>query len=759
VTPAGHLFDRVGAGAFASYLALSLFFFGRGLVGNFSSYIIGKGPDPLVSVWLMTWWLHAITHRLNPIFARVVFAPGGGNLAWAFLDPLVMWLALPITLTAGPIAAHNSVMLLAPALDGWAAFVLCRYLAKNYWPAWLGGYIFALSPYILGAMQGYEYKLLVFPIPLIVWIVLQRLAGDISARRLVVGIVALLIVQFGCFIEGFATIALCGGIALGLGLLFAVGETKRRLWLLVPSLASAYVITAVILSFFLYFMFAFGFEHGILFSPWLVSADLLGFIVPTPLSALGQIHLLAAITANFRTSLFEPGSYIPLPLFLIVALYARSHWRTPVGRLLVDLLIILCVLTMGPWLEIAGRITIGLPWLLLGDLPLLNKALPARLSVYVFLILAIIVSIWFSSTTARAGSKGLLGAAIVLLGMPNLAAGYWIRPIDLPPFFSSTAYRHYLAPGEVVLALPFGWQSDSMLWQASSDMYFNLAGGYVSYLPLMPHEYTQWPIVAGLYNAAGVPDAGEQLKTFLASHSVAAIIVGDHTYRVTKFDDGPSPDVVVRVRTGPRERGEIEKLVETLGIAPVQIGGVTLYRIPSQILAPYRHLTALEMQQRATRARFETLLLAAQQYLAQGRDPANLTPQAVQTLGLVPLDWFGGEPFPSSDHGGYPIFHADSILAVSSSNTIEVGIEGDYAALKPTIDRYSAQASAIYFPYPSHLAPKASLTDGAAMLAMEFDRTGLARAAALAATDGEEPRKPMAVPSAALVPTAPASGP
>ena len=92
----------------------------------------------------MTWWPHAIIHGLNPFLARVVFVPGGANLAWAFLDPLAMLLALPLTVAAGPIVAHNAVMLLAPALDGWAAFVLCRYLARSYWPAWLGGYIFGL---------------------------------------------------------------------------------------------------------------------------------------------------------------------------------------------------------------------------------------------------------------------------------------------------------------------------------------------------------------------------------------------------------------------------------------------------------------------------------------------------------------------------------------------------------------------------------------------------------------------------------------
>jgi hypothetical protein len=758
VAPDAHLFDRQSAGAFAFYLALSLFFFGRGLLENSSPYIIGKGPDPGVFVWLMAWWPHAIDHGLNPFLARTIFAPGGANLAWALCDPLAMLLVLPLTLTAGPIVAHNAVMLLAPALAGWAAFVMCRYLAGSYWPAWLGGFIFGFSPYILGGMLGHEQIVLVFPIALIVWIVLRRLAGEISARRFVAAMVVLLIIQFGCFIEGFATAAVSGAIALGLALLFTAGDARRRLWLLVPSLAAAYAIAAVLLSPFLYFMFAGGFQHGVIFTPWLFSADLLGFIVPTPLNAFGRVHLLAAMTVNFRTNLFEAGPYIPLPLFLIVALYARSHWRTPTGRLLLDLLMIIGVLTMGPWLEIAGRITIGLPWLVLGDLPLLNKALPVRLSVYVFLLLAIIVSIWFSSTTIRPRRKWLLGSAIVLLGLPNLAEGYWVQPVDLPPFFSTAAYRHYLTPGEVVLSLPFGWRSDSMLSQASTDMYFKQAGGYVSYAPLMPYEYAQWPIAMGLYNAAGVPDACGQLKAFLASHSVGAIIAVDHRYELTKFDGGPTPDVPVRVPTGPRERGEIDQCMGTLGIAPLAVGGVRLYRIAPDALAPYRQLTALEMQRRAARARFAALLLGAERYLAQGGSPAGLTPQVLQTLGLVPLDWFGGAPFPSHDHIGSPIFHIESILTVSKSSTVEIGIEGRLAALKPIIDGYGAQATAIYFPYPSRLTPSAARsTNDVAMMVMEFDRAGLARAATIAATGGKGPREPTVASSTALVPAIPPS--
>ena len=77
----------------------------------------------------------------------------------------------------------------------------------------------------------------------------------------------------------------------------------------------------------------------------------------------------------------------------------------------------------------------------------------------------------------------------------------------------------------------------------------------------------------------------------------------------------------------------------------MNIGGITLYRVAPQTLAPYRHLTALEMQRRAARARFEALLLGAERYVNEGRDPASLSPQLAQKLGLLPEDWFGGALF------------------------------------------------------------------------------------------------------------------
>jgi len=56
---------------------------------------------------------------------------------------------------------------------------------------------------------------------------------------------------------------------------------------------------------------------------------------------------------------------------------------------------------------------------------------------------------------------------------------------------------------------------EGMLWQAAIDMYFRMAGGYVGLAPPIPEEDAGWPIMSALYNIAGVPDAGNQLKTYL----------------------------------------------------------------------------------------------------------------------------------------------------------------------------------------------------------------------------------------------------
>jgi len=479
-------------------------------------------------------------------------------------------------------------------------------------------------------------------------------------------------------------------------------------------------------------MFAFGHAGGSVLDPVLFGADLLSFVIPTSVHEFGRPTLFGVISRTYLATLSEVGSYLALPLIAIAGLFARVRFREPVGRLLVELLIILCVLALGSRVVIAGHQTIAAPWMLLLQFPLLNKIVPVRLMAYAFLVLAIIVAMWIAAPDVRRSHKWVLGLALVPFMLPNLSAQFWKAPFEIPRFFSTGLYRQYLAPDEIVMTLPNPIYGDGMQWQLATDMYFRLAGGYIGLSPLAPPEYARWPILAALYDVAGVPDASDQLKAFLAHEQVAAIIVGPKKYWLSDRVNG-RPTAATWMRTPPSEqdRAALRELLSTLGVQPLEAGGVTLYRLAPDLLAPYLKVTALEMQQRYVRARFEALLGAAQKYLARGGDLLSLDAHKKEIVSTTPR-WFGGAAFPTLNPNR--IFQVQWALGHLHPDRVAIGVEGTYEAVQPLITQYGPDSDAIYFPFPQKLGiPPAQRSNGIgapALMVMEFTPAGLAHAAA-----------------------------
>ena len=111
----------------------------------------------------------------------------------------------------------------------------------------------------------------------------------------------------------------------------------------------------------------------------------------------------------------------------------------------------------------------------------------------------------------------------------------------------------------------------------------------------------------------------------------------------------------------------------------------------------------------------------------EGRDPASLSPQLAQKLGLLPEDWFGGAL--SNDTGFDPVFHSSILLGPSKTGGVMIGVEGPYDALDPIVQTYGANATGTYFPNPEPFSPNSVPPREPAMMAMTFDRVGLERAA------------------------------
>ena len=736
ITPVPRLFDRQAAGAFLLYLALSALIFGRAVIGHPANVYVGRGPDPQLYIWFMAWWAHAISHGLNPFLTSVIWTPSGVNLAWTANMPLAAWLVYPITRGFGPIVSYNLLCLLAPATAGWSAFVLCRYVVRQCWPAMFGGMLFAFSPYVLSRMLGNMDLILVWPVPLAVYVTLRRFDDSLSPAGFVAALGIFIAAQFLLFAEIVASATLFGAIAVALAAPAMASRERRRLLAAAAPIAAAYTVAAVIVAPYLYYMFAFPTPSGEIFSPWHFAIDLASFVVPTTVNQLGGLPLFAPIAHQFRAEMAETGAYLGMPLLAIVILFARERWNTPGGRFLIHMLIVICVLAMGPRLELVGRIAIGLPSSALGHLPLLNKALPARFMMYAYLTLAVMLAMWLGEESGRSARRWTLGLAIVPFMLPNLSATYWVTPAAIPAFFSTGLYKQYLTPGETVVVLPYGILGEAMLWQATTDMYFRMAEGYVTFAPPVPEEHSRWPIVAGLYQLTSVPAAGEQLKAYLANHGVEAVIVGPRRqYRVGFIDGRPTATTWLRAPTLATERDATSAMLGSLGVPAIEVGGVTLYRLTPQTLAFYRKLTALAMEQRAEQARFEALLLAAQRYLEGGGDLTLLSPEHAQQLGLLPQGWFGGTFLSSGDSN--PAFHSGVVLRAAGANGIAVGVEGWYDALRPIMRRYGTYATRIYFPYPAPLSsvatpPGLATRETPAILVLTFDRTSMDRAAAFA---------------------------
>jgi hypothetical protein len=668
---------------------------------------VGLWKEATFFIWCLAWWPYAIAHHLNPFISKFIFAPTGLNLTWTPSVPLIALIAWPLTAALGPTAAYNVLCLICPALAAWTAFLLCRHLNGGFWPALLGGWVFGFSPFMIGQINGGHLCLFaIFPLPLLVLVALMRLEDRISARAFTLWLCALMVAEFLIFTETFATITLMGGLALVAGWLLARGGPRHRIGALLVPVAQAYLGTAVLVSPYLYYLFA-GYRAAPFHSAEKFSADLLNLVFPTRTTALWRaLPLFGRVSSRFIPNVFECDAYVGLPLIIVAGWFAIQNRRTIAGWLCASLLLVTIVASAGPVLHVGGASHWQMPWRSIGDLPLLNQVLPIRLCPYLFLILAVMASMWLSNVGLPLAIR--VGAAALII------ASLWPRPLPssldhsapMPAFFRDGTYRNYLHEGETVAMLPLdnAWNAGGMAWQAESGMYFRLATGYRW---LTPRAYMRWPAVRAAEEDYDLPEYPEQWKAFLAGHQASALVVVD----------GNSPAEI-------RDEQATQPLLASLGAAPVKFGPLSFYRIPAATLAPYRDVTATEMEELSNAERFAAVMVAAHRYLAEGGPAASLSPLAAAQRGLIPTHWLYG---PRGD-GRFRDW-----LGGTSDGRVSVGVLGTAPAVGELIDRYSCYAEEVHYPYPFLWGKIAVPTDATPRwLTMVFKPAGLERAVALA---------------------------
>ena len=510
------------------YLLLSLLYFGA--VGDYGHMYLGWGLDPIQFIWFLNWWPWAIAHGLNPFISYYVWYPHGFNLTWATSIPLAALLMWPLTSLGSAVVSYNVLSLVAPALSAWTGFLLARYLTRDTPASLIGGYLFGFSSYELGEIIAHLNLSMIFAVPLVVLLVVQRIRGDLSRPRFVAALALAMLVQLGFSSELLATTCFFGAITWAIFLAFATEDKRRRLLAVAWEIILAAGIMAVVAAPFLYFVMQNRTEiPSQIHDPAVFSHDPLGYLLPSEVIPGRTLFWTSPLPAlpSYRDN-GGHDAYLGLPLILILILQLRELRRRPYLKPLLLSLLAIVILSLGPILHIAGVATrLWLPWRLALHLPLISQALPNRFSMYVALAAGLTAALWLSA--ARSGRERVgrytLAVLACLFLLPNPAMVRHWTPLPLEPFFEPQNIAASIEKDANVIILPY--LGPSLLWQWQSGMRFTQSGGYVGFTPLS--EVVNWPVVTNLYTGAAGPLFENDLTGFCVAHRVSAILVGPGT--------------------------------------------------------------------------------------------------------------------------------------------------------------------------------------------------------------------------------------
>jgi hypothetical protein len=480
---------------------------GTGVFEHPGRAVVGFNPssDFQIMAWSLEWWPWAIGHGVNPFHTTLLWPPGGFSTVWITSMPVPALFASPITLTAGPLAAYNVLMLAAVVLATAAAYLLCHQLTGRVAPSIVGALLFGLSPYMLGHMMSQHLDLtLVFPLPLLALVGVRYGHAQMTRRRFTVLFSLLLVILLGSSLELFSDVtlllAICGAIAL----LVARGDRRRLLARLGVGVVGAYACCLPVLI--LLGVLGLGGTHGPLQSaPSGYAVDLWNLVVPTPTVLLGSVHWARALSGRFVGNIGERDGYVGVPLLVVCALALRAEWKR--GAWLAGLLgVVALVASLGPVLVLGGRQIVSLP-ISVSRLPVFADALPARLSLFVALGCACLCSLWLARPGHRLG-RLLLGGAVLVSLLPNFwparrlphawpvsSSFAWSRPTVPAALLNSRQFPEIVRPGATLLVLPTRDRTAASYWQAETGMRFRLA---MPETPFIPEPIAAEPTIAKL---------------------------------------------------------------------------------------------------------------------------------------------------------------------------------------------------------------------------------------------------------------------
>lgn len=431
--------------------------------------------------WYLGWTPYALTQGRSPWFSQHLVAPEGVNLMWNTLLPLPGLLAWPVTATAGVLASHTLLAVLAFAGSATSMWWVAGRFAPWGWARFAAGLLYGFSPYLVAQGTGHLNLSLVLGPPVVL-----LLAHELYVRQRLRAVLAGALLGLVAFAQMMTTLEVLAStfvVAVAGTAVLAVQRQRDLDRSRVRHAAIGLVTAAGVLSVLAAWPLSvlFGGPRAVLepvqdASPY--AADLLGVVVPTIHQLLGTD---ATVTWGGNDS--ENGSYLGLPLLVLLVVLAWRFRTVAVVRFAAVLGVVAWVLSLGERLHVGGTETgIPLPYALVAQLPVLHNMAAVRFSLYVVLCAGLVLAVGLDRLHAAGRLRAAVAVPVALLCVVPLLPDwpYSYEKADVPGYFTSDAVDRVPARSlALTYPVPRFPQSAPMLWQAEADYRYRSVGGYV----------------------------------------------------------------------------------------------------------------------------------------------------------------------------------------------------------------------------------------------------------------------------------------
>ena len=358
-----------------------------------------EARDNFQWIWFLWWgkkaWLDLSTSVAN---LKTLYYPTGAYHPLLAAEPYVQLLALPLVLLFGPLVAYNVEFLLSFLLSGLTMYLLCAYITRNRYAAFIGGLIFGFFPWKTAhAVPGHFGQIMIYWFPLYALFLFKLFARPNIRNALLCGLFLTLsltvyLMQIAYFVFPFTLLLL---------VIHRQGLSDARFikgfvgaWLLAALLSAPFLLPIVVGKL--------SGQTGYLGGTGITifSVDLLAFLIPPPyhplLSLWEKVHLVRNIVHA------ESMAYLGLTA-LCLALWGVKR-KNSETRFWLILGVSAAILSLGPFLKVGGELVrytiegresyIVLPYALLTKVPFFEWGrTPGRLSGTMSFALAVLASL------------------------------------------------------------------------------------------------------------------------------------------------------------------------------------------------------------------------------------------------------------------------------------------------------------------------------------------------------------------------------